>query len=928
MSAPAPAAAAAAAAAPAPPPVLKKGIVKQILSGDSVILRDKPVGGPPREKQLNFAGIVAPKLARRPTNGSNDGTKDQPYAWEAREYLRQRLIGQEVWFYSEKPPNANRFYGYIKLGKEPNAENIVESIISEGLVTVRRDNVRPTPEHARLIELEDAARKARKGLWSDSPEGDHVRNITWNVENPKQFVDQHAGQLIKGIIEHVRDGSTVRAFLMPNPRTYLHVTLMMSGIRCPGFKLDAEGRPDNTTEVPFADEARFHVESRLLQRDVKIRLESISNTNFLGTILHTEGNIAESLLRNGFAKCVEWSIPYVKEGIERLRASEKEAKMNRLRLWRDYKPPAALANTKDKELNGTVMEVFNGDAISVKVTGTNVTKKVFFSSIRPPRPKEEDGVRTKNSRPLYDIPWMFEAREFLRKKLIGKKVQCTLDYVAPARDNYPEKYAYTVRLGDLNVAEAMLEKGLATVINYRQDDEQRSPEYDKLRAAQEQAIKGQKGLHGKKDTPSHRINDLTTDHSRIKHHYLPSWQRALRTEAIVEFVASGSRLRIYCPKESCLVTFLLAGISCRRSSRPGIGGAPAQEGEPFGDEALQFTREKVLQRDVSVKIETTDKQATSVIGWLFTDNNTNLSVALVEEGLAEVHFTAEKSEHYRALKEAENRAKARKRNIWKNYVEKQAEEENGTGQKDEIDDAPEANAPADRKVKYETVVVTEVTPELRFYAQHADQGTKLEELMSKLRQDFKAMPPVTGAYVPKRGDLCAARFSEDDEWYRAKVEKVEKGGNVSILYIDYGNRETVPSTRLAMLPTTFISEKPYAHDYVPALLVLPTDVDDRQEAIKAFSQDVLNRSLQLNVEYRIQGTEYVTLVDPSTKVDIGEELIADGYLIADKNKKDRRLTKLIADYKEAEQKARKHHKGIWQYGDSTEDQAGEFGLSR
>lgn len=36
----------------------------------------------------------------------------------------------------------------------------------------------------------------------------------------------------------------------------------------------------------------------------------------------------------------------------------------------------------------------------------------------------------------------------------------------------------------------------------------------------------------------------------------------------------------------------------------------------------------------------------------------------------------------------------------------------------------------------------------------------------------------------------------------------------------------------------------------------------------------------------------------------------------------------IADYKDAEQKARKQHKGIWQYGDSTEDQAGEFGLSR
>lgn len=30
--------------------------------------------------------------------------------------------------------------------------------------------------------------------------------------------------------------------------------------------------------------------------------------------------------------------------------------------------------------------------------------------------------RTGRARPLYEIPYMFEAREFLRKKLIGKKV--------------------------------------------------------------------------------------------------------------------------------------------------------------------------------------------------------------------------------------------------------------------------------------------------------------------------------------------------------------------------------------------------------------------------------------------------------------------------------------------------------------------------
>lgn len=919
---------AAPATTPAPVPVLKKATVKQVLSGDSVIIRGQPKGGPPPEKQINFAGVIAPKLARRPTNSSAEITKDEPYAWEAREYLRKRLIGQEVYFYAERPANANRDYGFICLGRDPTtSENIVESIVSEGLVSVRREGVRQTPELTRLIEKEDAAKAARKGKWSDSPPADHVRNITWNIENPKAFFDQHEGKPIKAIIEHVRDGSTVRAFLLPG---FQHITLMMSGIRCPGFKLDADGKPDTSTEVPYAEEARYFVEFRLLQREVEIRLESLNNSNFVGTIIFPEGNIAEALLRNGFAKCVEWSMPYVKEGVDRLRAAEKHAKTERVRLWKDYQAPTATYNIKDKDFSGTVVEVFNGDAISVKIS-SNVTKKVFFSSIikpsrEPARPVDEEGnvpARPKTSRPLYDIPWLFEAREFLRKKLIGKKVHCTLDYVTPARDNFPEKCCYTVTFGGKNVAEALVEKGLAFVVKYRQDDDQRSVHYDALRAAEAQAEKGQKGAHSKDDHPTHRINDLTVDHSRIKHQYLPSWQRALRTEAIVEFVASGSRFRIYCPKDSCLVTFLLAGISCPRSSRPALNGIAAQEGEPYGDEALAFSRDRILQRDVSVKIETTDKAATSVIGWLWTENNVNLSVALVEEGLASVHFTAEKTEHFRALSEAEGRAKAKKKNIWKDYVEK-TEDEN----KENEEEKDDPTAPADRKVKYENIVITEVTPDMHFYAQHADQGAKLEELMSKLRQEFRAMPPVAGAYNPKRGDLCAAKFSEDNEWYRARVEKVERGGNVSILYVDYGNRETVPTTRLAMLPPAFHSDKPYVHEYNLALVVLPTDEDDKTDAVKAFAQDTLNKNLQLNVEYRISGAEFVTLVDPATKTDIGKELISDGFLIAEKNKKDRRLYKLINDYKEAEQSARKNRNGIWQYGDSTEDHATEFGLNR
>lgn len=42
-----------------------------------------------------------------------------------------------------------------------------------------------------------------------------------------------------------------------------------------------------------------------------------------------------------------------------------------------------------------------------------------------------------------------------------------------------------------------------------------------------------------------------------------------------------------------------AGISCPRGARPGAGGVTLP-GEPFGEEATQFTKELCLQREVGV----------------------------------------------------------------------------------------------------------------------------------------------------------------------------------------------------------------------------------------------------------------------------------------------------------------------------------------
>lgn len=143
-----------------------------------------------------------------------------------------------MYFVVERQANANRDYGVIYLGPDPNtAENVTETLVREGYVSVRKDNARtPTPELQKLLDLEEAAKSEGKNKWGNTS-NEHVRSIKWTQENQRYFIDQLNGKPVNAIIEHVRDGSTVRAFLLPHPDysnlvpDYQYITLMISGIR-------------------------------------------------------------------------------------------------------------------------------------------------------------------------------------------------------------------------------------------------------------------------------------------------------------------------------------------------------------------------------------------------------------------------------------------------------------------------------------------------------------------------------------------------------------------------------------------------------------------------------------------------------------------------------------------------------------------------
>jgi len=52
---------------------------------------------------------------------------------------------------------------------------------------------------------------------------------------------------------------------------------------------------------------------------------------------------------------------------------------------------------------------------------------------------------------------------------------------------------------------------------------------------------------------------------------------------------------------------------------------------------------------------------------------------------------------------------------------------------------------------------------LNFFLLRHSSGPLLETLMEEMRSELDNNPPLPGSYTPKKGDLCAATFT-DGEW--------------------------------------------------------------------------------------------------------------------------------------------------------------------
>ena len=85
-----------------------------------------------------------------------------------------------------------------------------------------------------------------------------------------------------------------------------------------------------------------------------------------------------------------------------------------------------------------------------------------------------------------------------------------------------------------------------------------------------------------------------------------------------------------------------------------------------------------------------------------------------------------------------------------------------------------------------------------FWCQTVAGSTPLEQFMASMRKELERPDEFAPVNAAKVGEFYYSCYSEDGQWYRGQVISVQNG-NAEILFVDYGNSESVPVTQLKKL---------------------------------------------------------------------------------------------------------------------------------
>jgi len=835
--------------------------------------------------------VSAPRVSRKP-----DDSQEEAFGFEAREYLRKYLNGAVVrcvWnpqrgqikkrngdslrkALEELKPQAERgdgdmraarVYGELKCLRDNPKQRYSEQVYRDPNNWIDVGTLMCSQGWARTKNIRDekeqhnawlSARAAEK-LAMDNFRGQfqkingsiarHTRILDWSP-NVEDLFEQYKNKPIKGIVEEVREGSTVKCEIyVPGDGSEIKSQMLMiclSGIQSERMpkplrtqKMEyeqqvkkglAKGGFKATLATQLAKDAKINVERRLLHQDVTITLHNFSQQEdkVWGTITLGQKDVASFLLRQGLAWTVNYSMAPANR--ERYMADEARAQHEKKGRWATKEPPAKRKTRSPGQGEWGVTQIYNADCIQLtrrNPTGNpgKDTKRVYLAHIKAPR-------ENRNS-PMESDPYAWEAKEFVRKALIGKPIRVETIYekqfekrkgetkMPPLTSfvtiTYPDKDG-----SSKDISLQLVKAGLAKLI--RSNEMDRAPNFFGLTKAQEEAMKQKLnwfGDEGKYKAPTRidltlpRIKDdnrrkkeqqrirvasrdimrrlglgenIDTDQRRPFQENEKARKTSGPRPAVVEYVFGATRMKVRIEIKGTMYLIILH-----------LGGIRGYRGQDLNEEqsriqsaADEWVKKEVQQQDnVFVDIESLDRNSNFVGHILIGQgrNSKNLSFKLLDEGWVEVFANAARRSRFcDQLYKHENVAKEAGIGRWHGVnleEEKQLAENKGDPSKAPVKPTGPQKHRLEGSKLTATVTYVESATELFVVL----TGKDFEKDYNEVTDYMKTVNPIKNEVQEKEfraGDLVAGLFQ--NAYYRCRISSIRKDRIHNVKFIDFGNR--------------------------------------------------------------------------------------------------------------------------------------------
>lgn len=577
-------------------------------------------------------------------------------------------------------------------------------------------------------------------------------------------------------------------------------------------------------------------------------------------------DVRKVLLKNGFAKLGKDSISAIstKEFME-LKSIAQGALQEGKGLWKEQKVTKG-ETLNSKSYSGIVSEVHSGDNITVYNKEKQVFSRIYLPNIRAPTGAQ---------------PFAYEAKEALRRKVIGAHVRVEVEFsrkinVKKFEGDVGELKDFifaSVFDNNINIAVYLLESGLVSLQTPRVEEDV-TKYFESLRDAEAKGKKDRRGIYSNNDAKPPNFNDLSggkgkkIDPTKCKNIF-PFIKDESHITGVIDLVLNGSRFKVRFNNQHVLAIMVLEGVRCLPN-----------EGEfaKASEEALQFSKLHANQRDIEIELKSVDPKG--IFHGKIYINKKDYALELLEKGLAFAMGGKFKNQKY---DDAESLARKNKLGLWRYNL-------NLTGIKGETE---KEYKPA--SVPTKTLILSEIVSANEFY---------LDVPNAKKPEVPQNPKPVTGSI--EVGGLYAGQFSSDEQYYRARILKEVAGGKYHVQYIDYGNYETIPKASIGLLPENLKAAK--SSLYKASLYGISGITGEGLNILKDY----------LNVEVKV---EFKEQSEPQGKEEVDYRVI-----LTEKNKESVNLELLqfgeaecsadVAEWRKAEEKAQQLREGKWANDDN------------